>query len=108
MIPKIVQSKICEQHTIWEQMELSHQKQIVHLNQSNHLNFFFLHWLLMRLKIWIILIFVMNGKGILPIKNVIHEVKTKYIMNVTNVNMNLQIARANIDLLQNLILQDIM
>jgi hypothetical protein len=50
----------------------------------------------------------MNGKGILPIKNVIHEVKTKYIMNVTNVNMNLQIARANIDLLQNLILQDIM
>jgi hypothetical protein len=42
------------------------------------------------------------------IHNVIHEMKTKYIMNVTNVNMNLQITGANIDLLQKLILQDLM
>ncbi len=40
------------------------------------------------------------AKEFLPINNVITEVKTKYIMNVTNVNSNLQIAEANIDLPQ--------
>jgi hypothetical protein len=47
------------------------------------------------------------AKEFLPINNAILEVKTKYIMNVTNVNSNLQIAGANIDLPQKLILQDI-
>jgi hypothetical protein len=47
-------------------------------------------------------------KEFLPINNVIPQVRTKYIMNITNVNMNVQFQERNIGLPQKLILQDIM